>query len=192
MNMGIVTSFVIGGLLLISMLTLNSRVVTDSSRTTVDLVNKTHLDGIRQLVDYDFSHIGFGDNDEIKSFNSDAIKFVADYEGDNDVEITWEFDDNNAFSGSSNPNDYTLKRTVGTSGPSQEFRVIDFSMEAFDSDGNTIATCISSSTCEDIRNFKIRIVYESAEPAGKNADGTDIYPRSVWSKRIIPGNLNFN
>ncbi|MDZ7715677.1 MAG: hypothetical protein U5J95_05630 [Balneolaceae bacterium] len=193
MNTGIVVSFVVGGLFMIALLTLNNRVMLDSTKSNVDLANKQRLDGIRTLVDYDFSSIGSGKGAEITSFSSKKIEFKADLEGNGTKTVIWEFKDNDSVDRTKNPNDYKLIRTIknksGSSIESQlELAVVDFKMTAYDeiTDGSP------TTQVNDIESFLIEIVYQSAEPTGKGTDGNDYYPSSRWRKYIVPNNLQLN
>ena len=198
MNMGIVASFVIGGLLMISLLTLNSRVMIDSSRSTQDLVNKQRLDGMRQLVNNDFSKIAFGeDATGIKEFSSTEIKFEADVEGNGVQEVIWEFKTNDPATNTKNPNDYRLVRTLKNANtnaviseialPVTDFELTGYNTTTYDPD----ATNQTTSIAKDIKAVLIEITYESAEPIDQDSDGNDIYSSSAWSTFIVPTNLLF-
>lgn len=192
MNMGIVTTFVIAGLLMVSILTLNSRVMINSSKTTADLVNKKKMETLRQLIENDFSRIGFGNDAEIEIFSPVKIQFKADIEGNGTKIVIWHAKDDTPSTNTTNPNDYKLLRIIknksGTSTESEvEFNIVDFKVTAYDEITNGNPT----TQTEDIESFLIEVVYESAEPTGEDSDGNDIYTTSRWRKYIVPSNLQF-
>jgi len=170
---------------MISLLTLNSRVMTDSTETTFDLVNKQHLDGVRQLINNDFSRIGFGDNAEITQFHPDSIEFKADIDGSGTQTVKWAYRDDSPVTGTRNPDDYRLVRKAN--GKTLKMRAVDFNLTGYTKvNGGTETT-----TAGEVKSILVEIVYASAEPSGKMGDGTDIYPESVWRKLIVPNNLQF-
>ena len=189
MNFGITISFVIGGLLLISVITLNNQVIQNSGEATLNMSAKQTVETVTQVMTRDFLRIGYNTgsdpSDAIQSVTSQKIVFEADIDDDNTespVRITWEAQPGEKIPATKNNSDYKLTRTVA-SGPeagTSTFSVTDFSFTFLDMDGNpTVAT-------EQIRS--IRIDLESQAPARfkKNAN----FEKSFWNKTITPPNLN--
>lgn len=186
MNTGILTSFIVGGLLLISMIHLNNQALQNSTNVTLDLHNKTQIETIRKIIKQDFSRIGFGKNSKIKSFNPPHfINFSADVSGNGTSEVIWHFKESVQVKKTSNPNDRILQRNgpvdkTGGSKPTK-FRVVDFSITGYsDIEGKNETT-----DKEQIKSLRINIVYESPE----NTSTSDDYSKTVWQKLIVPNNL---
>ena len=188
MNISLITSYAVGGLLLLSILTLNNMVMIESSKTTVDISNKVYVDNLREVITNDLNRIGYGFSASINSVSENKIVFNADVFGNGLTQITWEFEDDNAVNATSNPDDYVLKRIgpVDASNTSETmtFRVIDFKITAYkDRDGQELAADES-----ELKSVRVELIYESPEPLGRG-DGT--YYRSVWRKHFVPNNIQF-
>lgn len=192
MNVGIVTSFIVGGLLLISMLTLNNTVMLESSKSTIDISNKAYVDNLRDVITHDFNRIGFGDGAKIVNFlPPDKIILQADIYGNGTKQLIWQFKENAPVNGTSNPNDRVLMRIgpIDASNSSQntKYRVIDFKMTAYKDKDGTMETSDKS----EIKSILVEITYESPEPVGKGNNGEGNYSRSVWKKLFVPNNIQF-
>lgn len=187
MNLGIVTSFIIGGLLLVAILQFNSRVMQRSAELTVDMMDKDKIETMRQIISRDFTRMGFGKNSKIKTFNPPHfINFSADINDLGTSEIIWHFKESVQIHETTNPDDRRLQRNgpVDSTGGSQplKFNVVDFSITGYKDVQGTIET----SDKNEVKSFLVEIVYESPEPVSKNH-----YPRSVWRKHFVPSNLQF-
>lgn len=68
MNIGIVTSFLIGGLLLLAMLHFNNQVNQHSTEITIESIEKGHANTLRRIISQDFNRIGFGNGNKITAF----------------------------------------------------------------------------------------------------------------------------
>lgn len=199
MNAGIVTSFIVGGLLMISILTLNIRMSEFTSSTTIDMITKSRMETISELLENDFKKIGQDLPGSVKPFvtmDSDRIKFRSDtYFGDNRPfsMITWEFKTNQGYSNSTNPNDYLLSRDDNIPGSpgniTQEFPVTYFEISYLDKNGNPVSGLPNNQGL--IRQIYVEIICESEEPIGTDNSGNDIYSSIMWSKTFHPENLQF-
>lgn len=199
MNAGIVTSFIIGGLLMLSILTLNMRMSEFANTSTMDIITKGRMEVISELLANDFKKIGQdlpGNVAPFVTLRSDRIKFRADtYFDDNRPfsMITWDFKTNQGYSNSSNPNDYLLTRDdniPGTSGNNdQEFPVTFFEITYLDQNGDPVLSLPSNQSL--IRQIHVQVICESEEPVSTNSKGEDVYSRIMWSKKFYPENLQF-
>jgi hypothetical protein len=191
MNFGITTSFVVGGLLLLAMLHLNSQVLQNSAEITLNAKDKSEVETIRQIITQDIKRIGFGNNSSIATFNPPHfINFRADVYGQGTSQIIWHFQENVQVNKTTNPDDRILKRNgpIDSSGGSKptNFHVVDFSMTGYsDAQGTNVTT-----DRNEIRSIRVKIVTESPEPLNR-ANGQNYYPRTVWEKLIVPTNLQF-
>lgn len=79
MNTGIITSFVIGGILLLAILQFQTRIAKNSTEITLDVTSKNQIETLRRIISHDFNRIGFGENSKIKNVNPPHfINFSAD------------------------------------------------------------------------------------------------------------------
>jgi hypothetical protein len=188
MNISLVTSFVVGGLLLLSMLTLNNMVMLESSKSTIDMSNKVYVDNLREIITNDLNRIGYGNNAKINSISDEKIVFTADVFGNGLQEITWEFKDDSEVLSTTNQNDYILLRKgpidASNSIEEIEYRVVDFKITAFKDKEGKMQTYDKS----EVKSVKIELIYESPEPLGR---GSGTYYRSVWRKHFVPNNIQF-
>lgn len=191
MNAGIVTSFIIGGLLLLSMLQLNTQVIQQSTQTTLNMNSKNHIETLRRIVSNDFSSIGFGKGSKIKSFNPPHfINFSANVNGTGTQTVIWHFKENVKAKDTSNPDDRRLQRNgpIDASGGSKptRFQVIEFEITGYsDIKGHNITT-----DKKEIRSLSVKIVYESGEPISYG-NGDPYYATSTWRRHFVPNNLQF-
>lgn len=190
--MGIVTSFIVGGLLLLAMLQFNNRVLQNSAEMTMSINEKNNIGTIRQVISQDFNMLGFGVGDTITVFNPpNQIRFTSNVYNQGNTQVMWNFQENAPIPQTSNPNDRRLMRVgpVDSSGGTQPtvFNVVDFELTGY----SDIAGTNETTNRSNIRSISVKIVYEAPESVSLNAD-TTYYPRAVWSKHFVPNNLQFN
>lgn len=189
MNTGMVVSFIVGGLLLISIITLNARVIENSGETTLNMSAKTTVENVTQIMLRDLLRIGYNTPEEpskaIKFASSQKFVFEADIDNDNSetpVTITWQIFPGTPVNSTKNPNDFKLTRTVD-SGPEQgtiTFPVTDFSFSYFNQDrsSTTVTTAIKT----------IKVSMEAQAPA--KYGNRNNYEKAFWNKTFTPPNLN--
>lgn len=184
-NLGITISFIIGGLLILSILTLNARVVQNSGETVLNMTAKQSVENISEIMRRDFQRIGYNmntGNDAIQVFQSDRIMFWADIDDDESTtakKITWRFNKpGNPANNTDNPNDYELVRSVSGNTKKYTFPLIEFELAYYDKDGN------AATDAEDIRSISVSL--QSQSPATYGDDG---YSTSFWEKTFTPPNL---
>lgn len=192
MNVGIITSFIIGGLLLISMLTLNNTVMLESSKATIDITNKAYVDNLRDVITHDFNRIGFGQGAKIVNFlPPDKIIFQSDIYGQGTKQVIWQFKKNTPVNNTSNPNDRVLMRIgpIDSTNTTKnlKFRAFDFKITTYKDKDGTMQTNDKS----EIKSLLVELIYESPEPLGKSNNGEGYYYRSVWKKHFVPNNIQF-
>lgn len=196
MNLGIVTSFTIGSLILLSILALNMNMMLHSAESTVEVMTEYQHDAMFEMITHDFSRIGYGfpsgsETVEIKELNEHKIKFTADVLENGVHTITWEFTNSDA-SETSNPHDKVLKRTgtMGSGTPSDlesRYYVIDFQITAYkDTYGEQETTMPGQ-----VQSLLVEIAYEPQMPSNMRNSGMDTYQRKYWRKLIVPKNLQF-
>lgn len=189
MNFGITISFAIGGLLMLSILTLNQNVMVQSYQFTADIMEKNQIDNLRQLITNDIKRIGLGESSELLNFSDSHIRFRARVDGQNRV-ISWRVMPGNSFNIPSNPSLVGLRRqgpfgdenNTQVDYPVKRFEVIAYS----DPDGTVVTT-----DKNQVRSIRIELEVESLQPTGNNSDGTPHYASSSWQMLFKPDNLIF-
>lgn len=196
MNIGIVTSFIVGGILLISMLNLNRSVNQFSSSSTMNLVNQESMKRMTQLMEDDFQKIGHNIPNFASPFitaNDNRISFRSDlYFGDDQAFsiVTWEMtpDENDV---TDNPNDYILKRSNYTPGGieimTNEYSATHFKVEYLNQQGNPVIN--PNVNTDRIFQVRVELIVESGYPIMQN--GKEKYDRRVWTKTFFPANVQF-
>lgn len=194
MNIGIITSFLVGGLLLLSIFSMNSMITESSVQMTMDVAAKSKVETINRVLSYDMDRMGYNvdrNNDVIQSMDSTHISFYADLEGSVEL-ISWEFQNNTVYTASRNPNDYHLVRKGPVGGGKNEstlFSVNRFSFTYYDKYGAVTANP------DRVKKIKVQFYCESPEPAGTNRDieGNIIgmYSRSFWQRTYVPVNIQY-
>jgi len=187
MNLGITISYIVGGLLLISILMLNNSVMQNSYQHTVHMTTGTQVDEIRRLIMHDMQYLAFGFDSDILNYSDNHLRFRSQYEGQNRV-FSWQLQ-NNTFNGTNNPNDRVLRRN----GPMDDnpgstmttYPVVRFHVQAFSDEKGEV----EAASKEDVRSILIEVIVESAEPVGSNPDGSPRYSRSGWKKLFLPDNI---
>lgn len=193
MNLGMTTSFIIGGLLLLSILHMTFTVQSNSMQTTLQSISKKQVQTISQVITADFKRMGYGVNqsqpveDVIHSISSDKISFEADIDDNGITEtITWEFT-NTKYTSSANPNDYKLIRT-GPVSPTSGSVETTYPATSFDFTYYNIEGNVTTNRSE-VDRIKIEVVCESPQKIAVT-NGDDIFGRSFWQRTIVPPSVH--
>lgn len=206
MNIGLVTSYIVAGIILISLLMMNMRVSTSSAEITLTHITREKTLSITEMLYYDIPNMGYDrfntTPNVITIADSNKIQFYRKIDrftaGDPEL-ITWELT-NNPVSETPNPNDRVLIRTVESGGVEEvtEIRqgVTRFRLWYFDehglsslpADGQFLSTPVSSALRDSIKQVYVALELQSAEPIRINANNQR-YIRSAWEKRFSPNNL---
>jgi len=178
MNMGLVISTVIGGILLIAILSLNLQVSQSSSTSTLDQITKTNLDNVAQVVTNDFTKVGYNATSPmITAAGPHSITFQSDIDNDGVVDVVnWTLTAT-GVSSTDNPNDYVLQRTVGTDITSITSGVTKFDLTYYDQN-QQVTTVLT-----DIKSIKVDLECQSAVAVDNE------YIKTSWHKLYVPWNL---
>jgi hypothetical protein len=65
MNFGIITSFVIGGLMLLSILAFNMNMSASTQETTLTTITQQKMNAIVDVLSYDLNRVGYNNNDAV-------------------------------------------------------------------------------------------------------------------------------
>jgi hypothetical protein len=200
MNLGLTTSFIIAGILLLSILSMNRNISQSSQELTMRNITQLHTGTVAQILEKDIPNIGYQQGGTIASPIKDAqtnlIRFESDIDNDGTSEtIEWEFTDDEVVT-SANPNDRILVRRVN--GIDSEFKtgITSFEILYRDEDRNQISVSLLSSLLggaqserDKIRFIEISFTIQSKEQVGR--PGKAEYTESTWEKQFTPQNLRF-
>ncbi len=207
MNMGIITSYIVGGFLLLSILALNLQVFQNTSTATMDTATKNNIDIASDLITNDFQKVGnyYGPDHEVFAtieenefvFWSGVYEDPDGYWQTNNTKVTWEADPTNKVTTTTNPNDYYLVRTArryGSNGSIEKTNttripVTYFKVEYLNGEGNPVPSTATNIEKSLIRTIKVKIACESPEPLKINPNAPDFYSPIIWQKTFYPENL---
>tara|TARA_R110002124_G_scaffold76758_2_gene205683 strand:+ start:1874 stop:2464 length:591 start_codon:yes stop_codon:yes gene_type:complete len=194
MNLGLATTYIIGGLMLISILAYNHSVFNSTVETTSSVITQSKLDNIVSILQNDLSRIGYetGASEAFVVAEDTVVTFrgnIFDNDGSDDFDLVeWIFTGVSDAT-TTNPNDFILIRrwnqTPNVLGNAIEFQysVSDFSINYYNLDGD-VPTDI-----EDIVQIEVEVLVESNEPYLTKKDGTELYYRTYWKRRVVANNL---
>ena len=180
MNLSLISSFIIGGILLLMMLKVNVSMVETSAESMNDQLAKQNIDVVAQIISYDMRKVGFGTGDSsIVTANVNEISFRTDLEDDMAInQITWRFDNTNPNTYTPNPHDYILTRRVDGVDEPIYMGVTNVTFKYMDELNNV------TTQPNQVRKIHVRVECQSSEPV----DGT--YQKAMWEKTFVPINLN--
>ncbi|MGD8749354.1 MAG: hypothetical protein PVI44_12900 [Balneolaceae bacterium] len=208
MNIGLVTSYIIAGIILLAILTMNISLSSSSTELSLTQITREKAATISDMITHDIQKIGYNRNSKtspiITTGEGKKIVFRSNIDNstDNSVEIiTWEFTGNEVTT-SDNPNDYILKRTVRDAASGSiitdtpiKSGVTGFRVSYFDDYGkplsDTLSTPVSASDLSKIKQLHITIELQSGEKIYSTPSSPGRYVTSVWEKRFSPPNLEF-
>lgn len=188
MNIGVVTSFAIGGLLLLSILHMNMTVSNNSMHTTQQLISKNKMQTVVDVISADIQRMGHGvaaSDPIINSIGQDRISFQAQINGQM-REIVWDFRESEPYTASPNPDDYKLvRKDISASGNVETltYPAISFELDYFDTNHS------QTNTISEVDQIEITFVSESANKLPQDG-GEELYARSFWEKTFVPPSLH--
>lgn len=178
MNIGIVTSTVISGILLISILALNSRVSQKSDYTVMNQITKSNLNSVTDFIEYDVKKVGYSAAEpEVQTANATNFTFHADIDDDGVVDqVTWRLTNNDVTS-TANPNDKVLERIKNGNVTDITLGVTDFDLTYFTKDNS------QTTTASEVESIQVFLEVQSPAPVDEE------YVTTSWQKRFFPWNL---
>lgn len=209
MNLGMVTSYIIAGMLLLGIMAMNINVQTSTTELTISQILRSHVSNVTEMLNDDIPNMGYDyegttkSNDDVGNKilefgNEKRISFYRNLTGDPTripERIEWEFVD------STGVNFGTLVRRVydpndGTTDVNEiNIGVHKFEIRYYDSVGEILSNNMSSpgsnlTQLNDVKQIHIIMELQSKEKIYKRATGDGRYMRSVWEKRFTPSNLH--
>ena len=181
----ILGSFVIGGMVLLAVVTLNSGMTGSAVQMTMDLMVQENMVELTREVEYDFHKIGYRvSNDTVITLaDSTGITFLADIDDDGNVDfVRYYLGSPNELTSTPNTEDRLLYRVVNSETPkSSNMGVVAFDLKYYDASGN------ETSVLGDIRGINVSLDVESPFPY---SDTTFVaYAGLHWEEYIVPMNI---
>jgi hypothetical protein len=178
MNMGLITSFVIGGMMLLAMVALSSRITENAGNTSLDLMAKSNVSTITEIIQNDFRRIGFGvPGTAITAMSGNDITFQTTFNTDSTLTIRWHYDLTDSVTATDNPDDRPLYRIIDGEVSDISLVITDFNLTYLDADGDETAVPA------DVRSIRVRVT--CASPVGY--DG--YFGLGYWEGVITPRSL---
>lgn len=199
MDLGIVTSYVIAGMIFLAITMMTLSLSQSTTELTLNQNARQNVQTVGDMLNYDIPKIGYNKVVRIQSgaityadANKITFKSNIDNSDDKSVEtITWEFT-TDPVSSTSNPNDYKLLRVQDGDITEITLGVTNFNIRYYSDYGQpesqAMATPVGSSDLDNIKQIEFEVECESPAAIANRA-GEDRYLRSAWKKRFSPGNL---
>lgn len=215
MNLSLVTSYIIAGLLLFSIAMVNIRMQNSSAELTMTQIVRDNLNNITDMLNDDLPNAGYDvmrstrenasvDYKILEEARANKISFYRNLSNDPTKTpdlIIWELIDENP--GHGNPNHKVLTRTVfyeSTGTPDvTEIRsgVTQFALRYYDAVGKNLEDNMSApglikTQLDQVRQLHLILEIQSREQIYNRSAGDGRYVTTVWEKRFTPVNLQIN
>ena len=202
MNIGIVTSYVIGGFMLVSVLIFNMSLNTSSQETTLSTINQEKRDNLGQILTCDFNGLGYSNgsfnNSPIYKSTPHKLEFrtspacVDNGNFDAGEVITLYTNPNKKDTDTTNPNDFYLYRE-DKNGTTKYlvsfFEITYYKKNEITNEWNEISNPTSLPTQRNLK-IQVEILFESEEPIKSSDHGVKVYHRTAWKRSFIPSVMN--
>ncbi len=179
MNMSLVISAIIGGLLMLAMIGLNTRVTQSAGIKTMQFATKAKVEAVSAYVTADLRQVGAGvaPGSQIVQLAEHNLMFSrADVNGTIQT-VRWVWDQNVQDTESPNPRDRKLYRIAGSDTTDFGSGIVSFRYRYFDADGD------STLTPSEVTRIRVRMIVES------NVSYMNEWARSYWETDITPRGL---
>ena len=203
MNIGLIGSFVLSGILALGIAMNNQRIQTSSNELLVRQLKQSKVNTLAEIVSYDISKIGYNINDvsnvTLTKAEDYKINFFANIDNSEDgslEEVKWEWLKNEGVSidDTENPNDFLLFRSINGVHTDVLGGVVEFVMHYYDEYGQEtwLPTPVSAEDFARVKQISVKIIVESESPISTGPGKTPEYVQTSWEKRFSPINLRDN
>lgn len=213
MNLPMVTSYILAGILLFSILTVNLNLSNSGAELTLTQVTRGHVDMATDMLNDDITNMGYdleqptntiltiADTQKIQFYRNlcrDPKRDSATMNCEDPELITWEFFKNMKPATSKNENHGTLIRIVEEQGLAPDTTklragISGFNIRYYKAHGenlnDSLSTPVQASDLDQIRQLYIELEMQSNERLSGNRGSEGRYKHSVWEKRFSPRNL---
>lgn len=197
-------SVVIAGMLFMLIIKLNlfSSQTSYTSDNELKLIQNTKT--LAEIIDYDFRKIGYKyDNVAIEIADSNHLKFYADMQapgiaGHGTIdEVEYTVGDTTEVTGTINPKDIVLKRTIKIKGGSSPFEsmagpslgLVRIKFTYLDASQKVISYTNANTYPDSIKYIKTEMWVESSDPVADAFADTSKYSVTYWEFTIYPRNI---
>ena len=174
-------SFIIGGMLLLSILSLNADIMQTATINNLGTNAQQNVTNIVSILEYDFRKIGYrvpSGIDAITDMTDSTIDFLADVDNDGNVDsVSFYLGPTSEPSGTENPNDRYLYRRVNGTAYDVALGITSWTLTYYDISGSV--TIFEA----NVRSIRISFTVETIIPF----DTT--YGSARWEGRFTPKNL---
>ncbi len=179
MNLTLVSTFIIGTMLLLAIVKINLNLAENSMDSMSDQQAKMQVDVIAGVVGYDLRKMGYRvEADNIVEATPTKLTFRGDLEDNGSIdEISWEVHQTTEVTETPNHNDFLVTRTVNGDVTQIKLGEVKFEFSYYN------AGMEPTSVLDEIRSVRVKVVTESTQPiAGK-------YMSAAWEKVFTPSNI---
>ena len=193
MNTNLITSYVVGGLVLISFLVMNANLSQSSNSLTMRQLTQNNSTSTKEIFYHDLLKIGYqplkSTEDPISVAADDQITFQSDLDNDGSLEtVEWFLDQESPLNSTENPHDYALARSINGARYDINLGITELRFTYLDEHRDTLATPVTQKADRNrIRYINIKVRTSSGASAGDEQQG---YTHTVWDKTFSPVNLN--
>lgn len=177
----LVGSFIVGGLLLIMVLSVKTNVSDMTVLDQLELIVQENMVEVVSEIDFDFRKLGCGvQNPALSIIRADtsSITFWSDIDNDGDLDsIRYWLGATGEVMGTVNPRDRILHRRVNNQTNTGSLGVVDFQLRFFDIAG------ASTNNTTLAKRIDYYLLIENPFPIDT------VYARSAWNGTIRPKNL---
>lgn len=150
-NINLSGSFIVGGIVLLSLLYIHFRVVDFNRSQIINEFTESTMTNMADVLDYDFNKIGYrvSTNPKISSINNSSIAFLADLDNNGSVDSV------KYFTRVTNGIQYLVRRTTIGSVKESQVVINNFAMQGYDSLNN------STFTVSSIKSIDVQVVIDN-------------------------------
>lgn len=188
MNINLVLSFFIAGILLMSILSMNNNLSQSSTQLAMQQFVQQRINTVGELLQNDIPKIGYSETEAIPGAitvaESQEIQFQSDIDnnGTEDV-IIWRFDPDPVLS-TPNPADSVLIRSINSIDTEIKTGVTEFEIKYLNKDRKELAS--PNANRDKIQHINISVTIESPETVDQDGER---YLKTNWSRTFTPINL---
>jgi len=187
----IIGSIIIGGIILLMLLSFNSSIMEGSAVQTFNSIVQTNMTSVSEMIEYDFRKMGYRvgsvHDSAIVYADSNSILIKGDFDNDGSVEkIGYSLNPiskkGSTGSGHVNPRARVLTRTAGGIPQSINLGLTRFHL-AYYNEADQLITENPVKAPSRIRSIRLAMNMESTSPYDT------IYAGGTWERTITPKNL---
>lgn len=184
MNISLIISAIIGGLLMLAMIGLNTRVTQSAGLKTMQFAAKAKVEAVSSYITADLRQVGAGITmgNKIEQITQDRFTFRRIRADGVTETVQWRWVNNLGVAESQNPNDRRLYRIVNAANTAADTTDFGSGIVSFEYRYLT-ATGESTLLPSLVKSIRVRMIVES------NVSYMDEWARSYWETDITPRSL---